>query len=264
MPADPAELLALAESAARVAGSLLVDGRPTRLDVTTKTTPTDVVTQMDTAAERAVIEALLGARPGDGVLGEEGDEVPSRTGVRWIVDPIDGTVNYLYGIPQYAVSIAAEADGQVVAGVVHDPEREETFTATKGGGARLNGRAVRCSAVTDLSQALVATGFGYDSRRRAAQGRVVAHVLPAVRDIRRMGAAALDLAAVACGRVDAFYERGLSPWDLAAGGLIAAEAGARVGGLAGRPAGPDLVVAAPPGLFEQLAGRLGALGADRE
>ena len=264
MPEEPASLLALAVQAAEAAGRLLVDGRPARLDVGTKTSPTDVVTQMDTAAERVIIDALLEACPDDGVLGEEGDEVAGSSGVRWIVDPIDGTVNYLYGIPQYAVSIAAEVDGVVVAGVVHDPEKRETFTAIRGGGARLDGRPLSCSQVGELAQALVATGFGYGADRRAAQGRIVAEVLPRVRDIRRLGAAALDLAAVACGRVDAFYERGLSPWDLAAGELIATEAGARVGGLDGRPAGPDLVIAAPPALFGQLRDLLARLGADRD
>jgi myo-inositol-1(or 4)-monophosphatase len=184
--------------------------------------------------------------------------------VRWIIDPIDGTVNYLYRLPSYAVAIAAEVDGVLEVGVVHQPATGEVFAARRGHGATRNGEPVQVSQQTELSQALVATGFGYAAERRAAQGRVVAQVLPQVRDIRRLGASAPDLCNVACGRVDAYYERGLSPWDLAAASVIAEEAGAKVGGLHGAPAGGDLVIAAPPALFDALHDLLATLGADRD
>lgn len=261
MPSDLGDLLSLATALARAAGELLLTERPAVLGVETKTTPTDVVTAMDTAAERLIVDGIRAARPGDGVLAEEGASAGSTTGVRWVVDPLDGTVNYLYGIPDWAVSIAAEVEGEVAVGVVLDPSKQQLYAAVRGRGATCNGRAVHCSTATDLSRALVGTGFGYASDRRAAQARVLSGVLPAVRDIRRIGAAALDLCAVAAGRLDAFYERGLNPWDLAAGGLVAREAGALVGGLHGAAAGPDLVVAAPEALFGPLHDLLARAGA---
>jgi len=264
-PVDRTELLEIAVSAARAAADLLTTQRPDGLAVTaTKSSATDIVTEMDQAAERLLVERIRAARPRDGFLGEEGAAAEGTSGVTWVLDPIDGTVNYLYGIPAYAVSIGVRHGPDVVVGVVCNPATGELWTASRGGGAELDGRPVRVSAETDLSMALVATGFGYESRRRARQAVVLAAVLPRVRDIRRAGAASLDLCALACGRVDAYYERGLKPWDLAAGGLVAAEAGARVGGLAGRPAGEELVVAAPPALFEPLAALLEEQGADRD
>ncbi|WP_328338782.1 inositol monophosphatase family protein [Micromonospora sp. NBC_00421] len=231
----------------------------------TKSTATDVVTAADRAVERQVLDALRAVRPYDVVLGEEygGAEAGAvrAGGVRWIVDPIDGTVNYLYGLPYCAVSLAAEVDGEVVAGVVRNVATGEEWTATAGGGAWRDGRRLRCSGETDLAQALVATGFGYDPARRAHQARVIAGLIHEVRDIRRMGAAALDLCLAAEGRVDVYYEKGLAAWDLAAGGLVAAEAGLRVAGLDGQPPGPDLVIAAPPALFAPLHTRLAALDA---
>ncbi len=219
-----------------------------------KSTRTAVVTAADRAVERQVVEALRRQRPGDTVLGEEyGDSAGVRSGpVRWILDPIDGTVNYLYGLPQYAVSLAAEVDGAVVAGVVRNAATGEEWTATLGGGAWRDGRRLTGSPRGALEQSLVATGFGYDPRRRAHQGRVVAGLITRVRDIRRFGAAALDLCMAAEGMVDAYFEKGLNPWDHAAGGLVAAEAGLRVSGLDGAPAGPDMVIAAPPALFDDL------------
>jgi myo-inositol-1(or 4)-monophosphatase len=172
--------------------------------------------------------------------------------VRWVLDPIDGTVNYLYGLPQYAVSLAAEVDGAVVAGVVINAATGAEWTATRGGGAWHEGRRLTPSVRTTLDQALVGTGFGYDAKRRAHQGAVVAQLITRVRDIRRFGAAALDLCAVAEGTLDAYYEKGLNPWDHAAGGLIATEAGATVAGLNGAPPGLGMVVAAPPALFGPL------------
>ena len=180
----------------------------------------------------------------------------------WVVDPIDGTVNYLYEIPAYAVSVAARIGDQVVAGAVVNPVTGETWTAVRGQGAWLDGEPIRVNAAPELAMALVATGFGYAAERRARQAEVLRSVLPVVRDVRRAGAASLDLCALACGRVDGYYEQGLKPWDLAAGGLVAEEAGATVGGLRGRPAGEAMVVAAPPGLFEALESLLSGLDAD--
>jgi myo-inositol-1(or 4)-monophosphatase len=250
---DAAALLTLATSVAHRAGQLLVERRPPGdLDVEAKSTPTDIVTAMDTAAERLITTALREARPDDAVLGEEGGAAAGRSDVRWVVDPIDGTVNYFYGLPAYAVSIAAELDSEVVAGVVHAPVSGETWTATLGGGAFLDGLPVHARDPAPLPRALVGTGFSYDAGRRARDADVLRSVLPYVRDIRRAGSAALDLVSVACGRLDGYYERELAPWDLAAGALVAREAGARVEGANGRPPGSDLVIAAPPGLFGPL------------
>jgi myo-inositol-1(or 4)-monophosphatase len=246
------DLLGLAVRAAHAAGDLARDGRESAMDVQTKSSSVDVVTLMDTAAEALITRTLLAARPDDAILGEEGADVAGTTGVRWVVDPIDGTVNYLYRIPAWSVSIAAEVDGQAVAGAVYNPLSNETFTATLGGGAFCNGRPLQCSTETSLAQTLLATGFGYDSARRARQGALIAQVLPKVRDIRRFGSCALDLSALAAGRIDAYFERGLNPWDFAAGALIAREAGVRIEGLDGAPASPELLIAAPPTLFATL------------
>lgn len=264
---DRSALLALAVGVAHDAGKLIFGRRAAveRMAVSaTKSTPTDIVTESDTAAEALIRHRLLTTRPDDGLLGEEGGSVPGRSGVIWVVDPIDGTVNYLYAIPQYAVSIAAQVEGTTTVGVVHNPVTGQTWTAIRGEGAAVDGQSVRESGRDRLDQALIATGFGYDARRRAHQAEVLRHVLPKVRDIRRAGAASLDLCAVASGLVDGFYERGLAPWDLAAGELIAQEAGAVVAGLRGRVAGPDLVIAAGPALFPAFHDLLEPLGADRD
>jgi len=277
---DPDALLKIAVEAAGEAGQLLAswrgDERPEVID--TKSSPTDVVTAMDRRSEALITERIRAVRPGDTVLGEEGGQTlggPDASAgpggasrVRWVVDPLDGTVNYLYGLPDWAVSIAAEVDGSVLAGVVEVPRFGETFTAVAGQGAWLHrgGTAIRlrCAAGTALGQALVATGFGYDSGRRQVQGEVVGALLPHVRDIRRGGSAAVDLCSVAAGRMDAFYERGLNYWDYAAGGLIAREAGAVVGGLAGRPESTSMTVAANPDLYRQLAAFLTRLDPERD
>jgi len=256
--ASAEELLALALEVALEAGEMLLRGRAAG-DVaaeSTKSSPTDVVTALDRASEELVARRLLGARPEDGILGEEGSDNAGTSGVRWVVDPIDGTVNFLYNLPNWAVSIAAEADGEVVAGVVHAPALGRTYTALRGGGAALDGKPLHVSAVDSLEMALVATGFGYTVERRTAQVAVLTRVIPRVRDIRRMGAASLDLCSVAAGTLDAYYERGLKPWDHAAGGLVAAEAGAVTGGLDGAPGGEDLYLAAPPAIFTALAALL--------
>jgi myo-inositol-1(or 4)-monophosphatase len=219
---------------------------------------------MDLASEALLRRRLAELRPEDGILGEEDSLPPSASGTWWVVDPIDGTVNYLYGIPQWAVSIGVEdAEGTAV-GVVYDPSKDELWQAVRGQGATLNGAPLRCSAVVDLGQALVGTGFGYDARRRAAQSRVLPDLLPLVRDIRRLGSGALDLCSVAAARLDAYYEQGLSPWDLSAGRLVARESGALVTGLRGRDAGYDLVLASAPGVHAALHDLLVAHDADAD
>lgn len=259
------DYLSLAEDIAREAGEMLLAKRPTMSrQVETKSSPTDVVTALDTASEQLIRDRVRAARPGDRFLGEEGGEAPGESEVRWIVDPIDGTVNFLYGLPDWAVSIAVEVKGEVVAGVVNVPARGEVYTAALGRGAWLGGERLRCNTGVPLAQALVATGFGYFAGRREVQGEVVAKVLPRVRDIRRGGSCAVDLCSLAAGRVDAYYERGINPWDYAAAGLIAVEAGARLGGLHGKPVSPSYAVCAAPGLFEELHDLLAPLDPERD
>ncbi|MEP6666821.1 MAG: inositol monophosphatase family protein [Nocardioidaceae bacterium] len=248
---DARELLALAESTAHAAGELLMRARLGTIEVAdTKTSPTDVVTAADLASEQLIRDRVSAARPDDAFIGEEGDDIAGSSGVTWLADPIDGTVNYLYGIPQFSVSIAAQHDGVTIAGVVHNPVSGETFTAVRGGGARLDGAAITVSRQTDVAQTLVGTGFGYRADVRRHQVAETAALLPTVRDIRRLGSAALDLCNVACGRLDAYVERGLKPWDLAAGRLVVTEAGGRVEGINGAEPGELLVVAAPVDLFD--------------
>jgi myo-inositol-1(or 4)-monophosphatase len=268
--ADPYQLLDRAVNAARAGAELAAQLRVRGIGaVDTKSTDTDLVTAADRAVETLLLELLLDGHGDDRLLGEESGESASADhsargdgGVRWIVDPIDGTVNYVYGLPHYAVSVAAEVAGQALAGVVVNAADGEEWTAVRGGGAWRSGVRLSGSTATALDRALVATGFGYDSSRRAYQANVLTGVLPRVRDIRRLGAAALDLCAAAEGRVDAFFEKGLNPWDHAAGGLIAAEAGLVVSGLRGQPPGPTMVVAGPPALHQQLHDLLVALDAD--
>jgi myo-inositol-1(or 4)-monophosphatase len=248
-----AELRRLAETIAVEAGALVRAGRGEGLPMSgSKSTATDVVTVFDTASERLIVERLAAARPGDAIIGEEGADHPGTSGIRWLVDPIDGTTNFLYGLPGYAVSIAALDHGGAIAGAVHLPVTDELFSAARHAGATLNGRPIRCSGLDDVSLALVATGFSYGAQQRGRQGRRAAVLLPHIRDLRRLGAAAADLCHVACGRLDAYYEQYLNPWDSAAGGLIAAEAGAIVGSFAGAPGEPDGLLVAAPDLFEPL------------
>lgn len=231
--------------------------------VATKSAPTDPVTIVDTETERLVRDLLARLRPADSVLGEEagGGDAPAG-GVQWVVDPIDGTVNFVYGLPAYAVSLAARVDGVVLAGVVVDVSRRLTYRAVLGGGAEVidadgESHTLVCSDRSDLATALIATGFGYAASRRERQARALTTVLPAVRDIRRVGSAALDLCMVATGTVDASYEHGLHPWDWAAGALIAAEAGAIVR----LPSDPtDLTLAAAPGIADDLLDLLDRAG----
>ena len=252
------KLCDLACAVARQAAELLVSSAGQAAVVQTKSSPTDVVTEMDRAAEELIRDRLQAARPGDAILGEEGGETGAGAPVRWIVDPLDGTVNYLYGLPDWAVSIAAEVDGIVTAGAVCAPLRRSLYSATLGGGSWLQSawlagpQRLTCNTGVTLPAALVATGFGYSASQRVRQGKVVAAVLPRVRDIRRAGSAALDLCSVAAGSVDGYYEQGVNYWDVAAGSLIAREAGAVVGGLQGAEASPEMTVAAGPGLFAEL------------
>ena len=253
-----AALEALAADVARSAGRLVVDERPDAVEVaSTKSTATDVVTVMDQASQDHLLARLREARPDDAVLGEEDGGATGTSGITWVVDPIDGTVNYLYGIPAYAVSVAAVVGDPAVpggwrpfAGAVYNPVTDELFRARAGAGAHLVVGETQTplvpTACDSMSQALVATGFGYAAERRERQGRLVLDLLPQIRDIRRGGSAALDLCWVAAGRVDAYYETGLNAWDLAAGWLVAAEAGAVVGGFDGP--GTELAWASAPAL----------------
>jgi myo-inositol-1(or 4)-monophosphatase len=244
------DLLTLAVEVAEEAAAMIVERRRGTITVAdTKSTVTDIVTAVDRESEELIRARVLKARPDDSFLGEEGDDVIGTSGVRWVVDPIDGTVNYLYDIPTYAVSIAVEVEGVTVAGVVVDAPKGEVFTATLGGGAFSNGEPIRVSGCADLSKALVGTGFGYDPARRKIQAEVVQQLIAEVRDIRRIGVGAIDLCYVACGRLDAVFERGLNPWDYGAGALIATEAGATVGGLHGAPVSPEMSIATSPALF---------------
>jgi myo-inositol-1(or 4)-monophosphatase len=237
-----------------MAGDLLLErfGRPAH-GVESKSSETDLVSEADRAAEAAIREMLADERPGDGLLAEEGSARDAVDGRRWVIDPLDGTINFLYGLPAWCVSVALEDEQGGVVAVVHDPLRDETYAAGRGQGARLNGHGIRVSGEERLHRSLIATGFSYSSELRAAQAALLARLLPHVRDIRRAGAAALDLATLAAGRVDGYYERGLNPWDWAAGRLLVTEAGGAVAELPGEPAG---LAAASPGLLPELLGFL--------
>jgi myo-inositol-1(or 4)-monophosphatase len=266
---DPLALSELATRVAVAAGRVVVDERPREVEPSaTKSSPTDIVTVMDTRAEELIRGLLLGARPHDAFLGEEGDDHQGTSGITWVVDPIDGTVNYLYDLPAYAVSVAAVAGNpqepgawQVVAGAVADPALRRVYHGALGCGAyerrwddpgSTTGTRLTVGSVDHLSAALVGTGFGYTPERRLVQGRTLLELLPKVRDIRRIGSAALDLCAVACGRLDGFYESGLNPWDIAAGWLLVTEAGGVVTGRGGGPPSSALTVAGNPAVQREL------------
>jgi myo-inositol-1(or 4)-monophosphatase len=249
------ELTALAEAVAREAGTQLREAfTGGNLRTGTKSSPTDMVSEADVAAEHLIRERLLGARPGDGLLGEEGSDTRGTSGLRWIVDPLDGTTNFLFGIPQWGVSIAVEDAQGMLAGVVYDPMRDELWAADRGGEATLDGTPLAPrERAEDLGTALVATGFGYDAGVRAAQAEIAGRVLPLVRDIRRIGSAAIDLAWTAAGRYDAYFERGIKTWDYAAGALICEAAGLDVRHLNPVPPMEAGILVAPRTLADALA-----------
>jgi myo-inositol-1(or 4)-monophosphatase len=256
---DPAELRELARQVAADTGQFLLTQLGAVADET-KSSPTDFVTEVDRAAEARIVAALGAERPHDGFKGEEGTELADTSGVRWIIDPIDGTANFVYGHPGFGVSIAAEVHGTVVAGAVADPTHGDVFDAALGSGALCNGEPIAARPTADLSVAIVATGFSFAATTRAIQAESLAHILPRIGDIRRMGSAALDLCGVAVGRVDAYWEHGLNEWDIAAGALIAAEAGAVVK----CPAPGDvenLTIAAAPGIAEAFFALVGSASA---
>jgi len=244
-----AELLELAKRVAREAGELL-QKRPDAFEISTKSSAIDVVTQMDSQSESHIVSEILKARPNDGIIGEEGSERTSKSGITWVIDPLDGTVNYLYGLPGWNVSIAAKDSKGVIVGVVEAPTINSIWSASRGGGAFLNGQAIACNEGVELNRALIATGFTYDVDARLDQLAQLSELLTRIRDIRRNGAAAVDLCHVAMGALDGYFENGLKEWDLAAGGLIATEAGAKVTTVAGT------TIAAAPALHATLEFRL--------
>ena len=247
-------MIELAEQVAREAGAQLREAFETDLRIATKSSPTDLVSEADVAAERLIRDRLLAARPDDGLLGEEGSDTAGTSGLRWIVDPLDGTTNFLFGIPQWGVSIAVEDGEGMLAGVVYDPMRDECWAARRGHEPTLDGAPLRPrERAGDLATALVATGFGYEADVRAAQAEISGRLLPRVRDIRRMGSAAIDLAWTAAGRYDAYYERGIKTWDYAAGALICEAAGLDVLHLNPVPPMDAGILVAPRRLTDELA-----------
>jgi myo-inositol-1(or 4)-monophosphatase len=259
---DPVSLEQIAVELAGGAAELVRSAASKGVEVSSKSTATDLVTQVDRLAEQWLVDRVAQLRPGDGLLGEEGPGRATESGVRWVVDPIDGTVNFVLGIPQYAVSVAAEVDGTVVAGAVCNVASGELFHAHVAGGAWLGDRRLEGPRRIPIARAVVGTGFGYEAERRARQAAVVARLLPLIGDIRRLGSAALDLCAVAAGRLDAYFESGLHRWDYAAGALIATEAGCVVSGLRGKPVAAPLTAAAGSAGAAEFFALLEAVGAD--
>ncbi|MEA2444567.1 MAG: monophosphatase [Thermoleophilales bacterium] len=249
LPAPP-DLEDVASTAARAAAEVVTSAYGQPRAVGHKSSPTDIVTQTDLRAEELLRRVLLAATPQAGILGEEGGKTAPGARLQWVIDPLDGTINFLYGVPLFAVSIAAAVDGQIVAGAVVDVLRGELFSAHRGGGARCDGRAISASSCQSLAAALVTTGFSYHAELRGLQGEVAHRVLSRARDLRCFGSAALELCWVACARVDAYFQRDTEIWDIAAGALIAAEAGARTE--LPCPENDDLVIAAGPDVFEDL------------
>jgi myo-inositol-1(or 4)-monophosphatase len=248
------ELLGVAEEAARAAGALLAERFVAGAGaIHAKSTPTDLASEADLAAEATIRDVLGRRRPGDAILAEEGGGDEAAAGqVRWVVDPLDGTINFLFGIPQWCVSVAATLDGETRAGVIYDPNRGELFAASADGPATLGGAPVAPRTASSLAESLLVTGFGYDAELRARQAEVVAELLPRVRDVRRMGSAALDLAWLAAGRYDVYFERGVKPWDVAAGALVCRRAGLAVERLAERDGLPPGIVAGRARLVDEV------------
>ena len=249
------ELVLLAEEVARAAGAILMQ-RPDSFTFTEKSSAVDFATQMDQQAESLIVKNLLAARPDDGIIAEEGAAQPSKSGVTWVIDPLDGTVNYLYGLPGWNISIAAKDKDGVIAGVVFAPTTNSFWKATKGGGAYFNNNSIKCNDPVNLNLALIATGFSYDLELRKEQGARMQRLIPQIRDLRRNGAAAVDLCYVAMGAVDGYFESSLKEWDFAAGGLIATEAGALISGRSGGAPDGDMVICAGPSLHAQLLAQI--------
>lgn len=246
-----ADLRELAGRLAGEAGAIALAGRRSarqNLDRDTKSSSTDLVTEYDHAAESHIVDELRRVRPDDAIVGEEGTDDAGSSGYAWYIDPIDGTTNFVYDLPAWACSIGVSRDGEMVAGAVYAPALDELYLAARGGGATLNGEPISASAESDLSLALVGTGFNYQAAARVDQAAVVTALIGQVRDIRRLGSAAFDLCMVACGRIDIYYERFLNSWDAAAGELIAREAGAIASDFAGGPSRPGEMVVAAPGV----------------
>jgi myo-inositol-1(or 4)-monophosphatase len=250
---DQAELLDLALRVGKKAAELL-SARPDVLEVSTKSSDVDIVTQMDKASEALIVSSILTERPNDGMIGEEGADRESTSGITWVIDPLDGTVNYFYGMPGWNVSIAAKDKDGVIAGVVVSPTINSTWWATRGGGAFHNGKKLACNDPVELNRTMLATGFAYEAEKRALQLDFINKLLPGIRDIRRNGAAAVDLCFVGSGSVDAYFESGLHEWDVAAGGLIATEAGAIISHH--QIGGQNFVLAAGPHLHQILKNTL--------
>ena len=247
------ELLVLARDIATRVGDVALAGRRRGLqNVETKSTTTDMVTEHDKATEREIVATLQRVRPHDAIVGEEGGTHDGSSGITWFIDPIDGTTNFLYDLPMWTVSIGVHDRQGALCGVVYAPALRETYTAVRGGGAHLNGHSISCSSVGDLAQALVGTGFNYSPENRLKQAHRFPHMIDKIRDVRRLGSASLDLCFVACGRYDAYFEEHLFPWDLAAGALIAAEAGALVEERNDDSRTASAVLAANASLFPQI------------
>lgn len=245
------ELLKLAQTVAQAAGTHL-SKRPESFSFTEKSSVMDFATQMDQQAEELIVNQILTNRPDDGIIAEEGSERKSKSGITWVIDPLDGTVNYLYGLPGWNVSVAAKDEQGVLVGVVYAPTINGFWSAIRGGDATYNGKKIVCNNPVPLEKALISTGFAYDLNLRAKQGEVIANLLPMIRDLRRNGACAVDLCHVAMGAIDGYFEASLNEWDHAAGGLIATQAGAVISGRDGGAANKDLVVCAGPALHAQL------------
>jgi len=256
---DGASLRALAEAIARDTGMWVAARRRQGVGgAATKSSATDLVTELDRGAEARIVARLRNCRPGDAIVGEEGADETGSTGIQWLIDPIDGTTNFVYDLGGYAISIGVRDASGALAGAVFVPSSGELFSAHRGGGATCDGVAISPSTTSELGQALVGTGFSYDPERRRVQAQRMALALPQVRDLRRFGAAAVDLCLVACGRLDVYFEQHLNPWDTAAGTLIAAEAGCRTGDFQGGPARDDEVLVCNPALFDSMVALLHA------
>lgn len=245
------EILALAESVAKKAGNFL-ERRPDSFELTEKSSAVDFATQMDQGAEKLIVEEILKVRPNDGIIAEEGSSRDSKSGITWVIDPLDGTTNYFYGLPGWNTSIAAKDENGYLVGAVCAPSINSFWSAERGKGATFNGKKIKCNEPVKLEKALIATGFTYDLQLRQSQGDLMSKLISKIRDVRRTGAAAVDLCYVAMGAVNAYFEATLKEWDFAAGGLIATEAGAKISGRHGKKPDSEMVICAGPTLHSEL------------